>query len=65
MNKKLEVKCPNCDNKFFYYDSEYRPFCSEKCKMIDLGSWLSGDYVIHGPPIYNSDIKDNGDDEEE
>ena len=26
----------------------HRPFCSERCKLVDLGRWLSGDYVIPG-----------------
>ena len=40
-------KCPNC-NKTFKYDnkSSFRPFCSEKCKMIDLGNWLDESYAI-------------------
>ncbi len=44
--KKLEVKCPNCDKKFTYYDSNFRPFCSERCKMIDLGQWLTESYAV-------------------
>jgi endogenous inhibitor of DNA gyrase (YacG/DUF329 family) len=28
----------------------WRPFCSERCKMADLGRWLSGDYRVPGPP---------------
>jgi len=30
---------------------EWRPFCSERCKMADLGRWLSGGYRIEGPPV--------------
>jgi endogenous inhibitor of DNA gyrase (YacG/DUF329 family) len=30
---------------------EWRPFCSERCKMADLGRWLSGGYRIAGPPV--------------
>jgi endogenous inhibitor of DNA gyrase (YacG/DUF329 family) len=28
----------------------YRPFCSERCKMADLGQWLSGGYAVAGTP---------------
>jgi hypothetical protein len=28
---------------------EWRPFCSERCKMADLGRWLSGGYRVAGP----------------
>lgn len=41
-----QVKCPQCKEKFNYYDSEFRPFCSEKCKMIDLGHWLNESYSV-------------------
>jgi len=44
--KKLEIDCPNCKKKFNYYSSEFRPFCSEKCKLIDLGQWLSESYTV-------------------
>ncbi|MAZ47620.1 MAG: DNA gyrase inhibitor YacG [Halobacteriovoraceae bacterium] len=46
--KKLEVKCPNCKTNFNYYDSEFRPFCCEKCKMIDMGQWLTEGYKVSG-----------------
>ncbi len=46
MNKVLSVKCPQCGTKFSYFDSTFRPFCSEKCKMIDLGHWLTESYKI-------------------
>lgn len=30
-------------------DSEYFPFCTDRCKLIDLGKWASGGYVISTP----------------
>jgi endogenous inhibitor of DNA gyrase (YacG/DUF329 family) len=30
-------------------DPAWRPFCSERCKMADLGRWLLGDYRVAGP----------------
>ena len=44
--KKLEVKCPTCEKKFDYYSSEFRPFCSDRCRLIDLGQWLSESYSV-------------------
>jgi endogenous inhibitor of DNA gyrase (YacG/DUF329 family) len=29
----------------------WRPFCSERCKLADLGRWLSGDYRVAGPSV--------------
>jgi hypothetical protein len=34
------------------------PFCSDRCRDIDLGNWLTGKYVIPGPPVVK-----NGEDE--
>ncbi len=44
--KTLTVTCPNCKKTFNYYSSEFRPFCSEKCRLIDLGQWLSESYSV-------------------
>ena len=44
--KKLEVTCPTCKKKFNYYESDFRPFCSERCRLIDLGQWLSESYTV-------------------
>ena len=46
MNKLLKVNCPQCDKKFPYYESEFRPFCSERCKLIDLGHWFQESYRV-------------------
>ncbi len=46
MNKLLKVKCPQCDTIFYYYQSEFRPFCTERCKMIDLGHWFEESYRV-------------------
>ncbi len=42
----MKVSCPKCKKKFEYYDSKSRPFCTERCKMIDLGHWLDESYTI-------------------
>lgn len=46
MSKKLEVTCPTCKKKFEYFTSQFRPFCSEKCRLIDLGQWLTESYTV-------------------
>ena len=48
MKKSLKVNCPYCKKNFEYHNSEFRPFCSDKCKMIDMGSWLNESYTIEG-----------------
>lgn len=44
--KVIEVTCPTCKKKFNYYSSDFRPFCSEKCRLIDLGQWLNESYAV-------------------
>ena len=40
------VKCPNCGKEIEYYDSEFRPFCSERCKLLDFGAWADEEYNL-------------------
>ena len=42
-------KCPNCATKLVWSEAlTFRPFCSERCKLIDLGAWASDGYVMQG-----------------
>lgn len=41
-----KVKCPRCKKEVIWNDNKWRPFCSERCKMIDLGTWAKEDYRI-------------------
>ncbi len=42
------VKCPTCRREIDWSTSEFRPFCSERCRLIDLGGWLSEKHAIPG-----------------
>jgi endogenous inhibitor of DNA gyrase (YacG/DUF329 family) len=43
------VDCPSCGKKVEWTEtSRYRPFCSERCKQIDLGAWAEEKYKIAG-----------------
>ncbi len=42
------MKCPICQKNVELKD-EFMPFCSERCKTIDLGNWATGKYVISTP----------------
>jgi len=45
------VNCPTCAAKVEWTEaSKFRPFCSERCKQIDLGAWAEEKYVI---PVVN------------
>src|SRR5262245_63995099 len=43
-----EVACPRCGTRREWSGNPFRPFCSERCKLIDLGGWLSGENAIAG-----------------
>ncbi len=46
------VACPVCAQKVTWTQaSKYRPFCSERCKLIDLGAWASDAYRVEGPVL--------------
>jgi endogenous inhibitor of DNA gyrase (YacG/DUF329 family) len=43
------VACPTCGKKVEWTPAnKYRPFCSERCKQIDLGAWAEEKYTIPG-----------------
>ncbi|HZP22546.1 MAG TPA: DNA gyrase inhibitor YacG [Terriglobales bacterium] len=42
------LRCPTCRKIVLRSDAEF-PFCSERCRIIDLGKWASGAYVISSP----------------
>ncbi|TVO61162.1 DNA gyrase inhibitor YacG [Spiribacter vilamensis] len=45
------VACPQCGERVpWTTDSPYRPFCSRRCRMIDLGDWLDERHQIPGDP---------------
>lgn len=49
--KKITVNCPTCQKLVDYVpENEYRPFCSERCQMIDLGAWAEESYKIPVTP---------------
>ncbi|HEX5458413.1 MAG TPA: DNA gyrase inhibitor YacG [Steroidobacteraceae bacterium] len=44
------VKCPTCQREIDWAQSPFRPFCSERCRLIDLGAWLAEKHAIPGEP---------------
>lgn len=48
------MKCPIC-KKEMAPGGEFMPFCNERCKLIDLGNWATGKYVISTPIAPPSD----------
>ena len=47
-----KIRCPHCGELSIYHESNIsRPFCSERCKLIDLGAWANDEYAIAGSPL--------------
>lgn len=68
MTEKAKIKkvvCPVCKKKAKWEDNPFKPFCSERCKLIDLGKWASEEYRIAGEKknIPDADRDEKNDDE--
>lgn len=45
----MDVACPTCKKIITWStDNPFRPFCCERCKLIDLGAWADGSYAVPG-----------------
>jgi endogenous inhibitor of DNA gyrase (YacG/DUF329 family) len=55
------VACPICGKPVEWRkENAWRPFCSERCKKIDLGAWAAGDYSVPGGEL-DPGVADGGD----
>ncbi|RME67137.1 MAG: DNA gyrase inhibitor YacG [Nitrospirae bacterium] len=52
----MKIKCPICGELTTWQENPYRPFCSERCKLEDLGAWFLEQYRIPG-----AELKDDKD----
>ena len=58
MGKLRYVSCPRCDSQVAWVTANpYRPFCSERCKLIDLGDWAMERYRV--PVQEDKDLPDD------
>jgi endogenous inhibitor of DNA gyrase (YacG/DUF329 family) len=51
--KTYTIRCPECNTIFNYYESEFRPFCSNKCKSVDLNMWFDEEYKVPSQTLYD------------
>jgi uncharacterized protein len=49
------VRCPQCGKEVEFKGNEFRPFCSERCKLLDFGSWADEEYAL---PAETSTLSD-------
>ena len=57
MKRKLRRQCPHCDREVTWPETATYPFCSERCRLIDLGVWAAGDYRVPGEPATEEDLR--------
>ena len=52
------VKCPRCSKEVEFSGNEFRPFCSERCKMVDFGDWADEKFrlPVQSTSLTESDI---------
>ena len=49
MSQPITVECPTCGAPVEWKEANaFRPFCSDRCKLIDLGAWAAEDHKIAG-----------------
>jgi uncharacterized protein len=46
--RTIKLRCPICKKSTKTTDADF-PFCSDRCRLLDLGKWASGGYVISSP----------------
>jgi endogenous inhibitor of DNA gyrase (YacG/DUF329 family) len=54
------VKCPHCGKETETVGNPFRPFCSERCRLIDLSNWIDGTYRI--PEAESEESEEEGSD---
>ena len=53
---ELIVKCPTCQKSVAWTAEQcFKPFCSERCRLIDLGEWVMEEKRIVGEPVILDD----------
>jgi endogenous inhibitor of DNA gyrase (YacG/DUF329 family) len=57
--KEVRARCPRCGTIVRWKGNSYRPFCSQRCKLIDLGKWVDEEYRITGEKTID-DEKEEG-----
>lgn len=55
--RRLRRQCPHCDREVTWPETATYPFCSERCRLIDLGVWAAGDYRLPGEPSSENDLR--------
>ncbi|MEM6640941.1 MAG: DNA gyrase inhibitor YacG [Pseudomonadota bacterium] len=61
MSAPAKVRCPTCRAELVWSaDNVFRPFCSKRCRLIDLGEWFNELHRIAGESAPREDDADTG-----
>lgn len=59
MVEKKNICCPRCGAKGTWTEeNKFKPFCTERCKLIDLGDWADEKHRVAGDPVNPNDEKE-------
>jgi hypothetical protein len=57
----MKITCPICKEPTTWEENPQRPFCSERCRILDLGRWAVGEYKVAGPPVGDQRLEEDAD----
>jgi uncharacterized protein len=49
MKPMPKVRCPACKKQGDWFSGDYGPFCSKRCKLVDLGKWFGEEHKVSEP----------------
>jgi endogenous inhibitor of DNA gyrase (YacG/DUF329 family) len=49
MNRLRQIPCPTCKKKGDWHSTPYGPFCSQRCKLVDLSQWFNEEHRLSEP----------------
>lgn len=65
MTDKKQIHCPTCGKaNTWTTENTAKPFCSERCKLIDLGAWADEKFKVPGEPANPSELPGSNENEE-
>jgi len=59
----MKIICPICKAETTWEENPDRPFCSERCRLMDLGKWVSEEYKVEGEML-EDEVPDSGEDDQ-
>jgi endogenous inhibitor of DNA gyrase (YacG/DUF329 family) len=58
MNNPQQKSCPACGKASTWLGNAHRPFCSDRCRTIDLGNWATERYRVAGQVVQGEEYED-------